>query len=66
MLVDFKVKHLFFKYPSSMVDNPKLCDNRRLTCEVSGLKRRNPEKIVTSVRFEGLQFKSVKVNCCTR
>ena len=45
MLVDFRVKHLSSRYPSSMVDNPKLCDNRRLTCEVSGLKRRKPEKI---------------------
>ena len=45
-----------------MVDNPKLCDNSRLTCKVSGLKRRNPEKNgyhCSSVKFEGEKNSSV-------
>ena len=42
MLVDFRLKHLSSKYPSSIDVSPKLCDNSRLTCKVSGLKRRNP------------------------
>ena len=44
ILVDFRFKHLSSRYPSSIEVSPKLWDNSRLTCDVSGLKRKNPVK----------------------